>query len=204
MSLHYTLSPRQDDCHFAEILIFIFLHENCYILIKFSLKFIPWGWKKNEPVLVQIMAWHSAVGWFHLKTTSYQYRKSHCGDKTILWSSYLHNGISYTGKMTSLYWIGAQVTKLVPEPMMGLVYWGTNVDLASMSQRLVNLFFFDGNNICLYSVNVMKQTIWNVNWNFSFTKFLRYPQLFHLKIMEFSGLLYFLTEILISIMLQYI
>ena len=44
----------------------------------------------------------------NIKTTSYQYRKSHCGDKTILRPpSYLHNGISYTGKMTSLYWIGA-------------------------------------------------------------------------------------------------
>ena len=28
--------------------------------------------------------------------TSYQYRKSHCGDKTIWRPSYLHNGISYT------------------------------------------------------------------------------------------------------------
>ena len=28
--------------------------------------------------------------------SSYQYRKSHCGDKTILWLSYLHNGISST------------------------------------------------------------------------------------------------------------
>ena len=37
--------------------------------------------------------------------TSYQYRKSHCGDKTILRPSYLHNGIFYTGKTTSLYWI---------------------------------------------------------------------------------------------------
>ena len=34
--------------------------------------------------------------------TSYQYRKSHCGDKTILRPSYLHNRISYTGK-TTLY-----------------------------------------------------------------------------------------------------
>ena len=39
--------------------------------------------------------------------TSYQYRKSHCGDKTIVRSSYLHNWISYTGKMTSLFWIRA-------------------------------------------------------------------------------------------------
>ena len=42
--------------------------------------------------------------------SSYQYRKSHCGDKTVVRSSYLHNGISYTGKMTSLYWIGALVS----------------------------------------------------------------------------------------------
>ena len=47
--------------------------------------------------------------WFNKKMSSYQYRKSHCGDKTILRPSYLHNGISYTGKTTSLYWIGAQV-----------------------------------------------------------------------------------------------
>ena len=48
--------------------------------------------------------------WFNIKMPSYQYRKSHCGDKTILRPSYLHNGISYTGKMTSLYWIRAKVT----------------------------------------------------------------------------------------------
>ena len=47
-------------------------------------------------------------GWINIKMSSYQYRKSHCGDKTILRPSYLHNGISYTGKMTSLYWIRAQ------------------------------------------------------------------------------------------------
>ena len=41
----------------------------------------------------------------NIKWSSYQYMKSHCGDKTIIRSSYLHNGISYTGKTTSLYWI---------------------------------------------------------------------------------------------------
>ena len=45
---------------------------------------------------------------FNIKMTSYQYRKSHCGDKTILRPSYLHNGIFHAGKMTSLYWIRAQ------------------------------------------------------------------------------------------------
>ena len=36
---------------------------------------------------------------FNIKMSSYQYRKSHCGDKTVVRSSYLHNGISYTDKM---------------------------------------------------------------------------------------------------------
>ena len=44
----------------------------------------------------------------NIKMSSYQYRISHCGDKTVVRSSYLHNGISYTGKITSLYWIRAQ------------------------------------------------------------------------------------------------
>ena len=38
---------------------------------------------------------------------------SHCGDKTVVRSSYLHNGISYTGKTASLYWIKDQVS-MVP------------------------------------------------------------------------------------------
>ena len=40
--------------------------------------------------------------------TSYQYRKSHFGDNTILRPSYLHNGISYGSKMSYLYWIRVQ------------------------------------------------------------------------------------------------
>ena len=42
--------------------------------------------------------------WFNIKMQSYQYRKSYCGDKTVVRSSYLHNGISFTGKMTYFYW----------------------------------------------------------------------------------------------------
>ena len=30
--------------------------------------------------------------WFNIKISSYQHRKSHCGDKTVVRSSYLHNG----------------------------------------------------------------------------------------------------------------
>ena len=39
--------------------------------------------------------------WFYIKMASFQYRKYHCGDKTVVRSSYLHNGISYTDKMAS-------------------------------------------------------------------------------------------------------
>ena len=42
---------------------------------------------------------------FNIKMSSYLYRKSHFGVKTILRPSYLRNGISYTGKTTSLYCI---------------------------------------------------------------------------------------------------
>ena len=51
--------------------------------------------------------WQLTGPWFNIKMSFYQYRKSHCGDKTVVRSSYLHNGISYTGKMSSLYWIRA-------------------------------------------------------------------------------------------------
>ena len=47
------------------------------------------------------------VPWLNIKMSSYQYRKSYCGDKTVVRSYYLHNGISYTGKMSSLFWIRA-------------------------------------------------------------------------------------------------
>ena len=47
--------------------------------------------------------------WFNIKMSYYQYRKSHCGDKTVVRLSYLHNGNLYTGKMIPLYWISPQV-----------------------------------------------------------------------------------------------
>ena len=65
-------------------------------------------------------AWAYQAGpWFNIKKSSYQYRKSHCGDKTILRPSYLHNGISYTGKTTSLYWISPLVSGALGCPWCG-------------------------------------------------------------------------------------
>ena len=57
--------------------------------------------------------WKYTGPWFSIKMLSYQYRKSHCGDKTVVRSSYLHNGISYTDKITLLYWIRALYTSTI-------------------------------------------------------------------------------------------
>ena len=61
---------------------------------------------------------------FNIKMSSYQYRKSHCGDKTVIRSSYLHNGISYAGKTTSLYWIGSL---LLPHSQHHGCWWPGNI-----------------------------------------------------------------------------
>ena len=61
---------------------------------------VPWCLKI---FLSAIWRWY--LGPDSMKRSSYKYRKSHCGDKMVVRSSYLHYGISYTGKMTSLYWI---------------------------------------------------------------------------------------------------
>ena len=68
------------------------------------------GFKPSRDLTIRciIRDWNEALG---PDSTSYQYKKSHCGDKTIWRPSYLHNGISCTGKMTSLYWIRALMTR---------------------------------------------------------------------------------------------
>ena len=69
--------------------------------------------KHLKPPMTSTFADHdplSSGGWFNINMPSYQYRKSRCGDKTTLRPSYLHNGISYTGKMASLHWIRALVS----------------------------------------------------------------------------------------------
>ena len=69
-------------------------------------------WKQFYCVLLSMcpFLWRSWP-WFNIKMSSYQHSKSHCGDKTVVRSSYLHKGISYTGKMSSLYWIRAHMSK---------------------------------------------------------------------------------------------
>ena len=53
-----TFRLRQNGRHFTDkIFKCIFLNENVWISLKFSLKFVPKGPINNIPALVQIMAW---------------------------------------------------------------------------------------------------------------------------------------------------
>ena len=69
-----------------------------------------WGWTLGYSQWSDILGTTSSTGpRFNIKMSSYQYRKSHCGDETVIRSSYLHNEIFYTGKISSQYWIRALV-----------------------------------------------------------------------------------------------
>ena len=46
-----------------------------------------------------------AESWFKIKMSSCQYRKSHYGDKTVVRSSYFHNGNWYTSSKTPFFHI---------------------------------------------------------------------------------------------------
>ena len=74
-------------------------------------------------------------GWLNIKMSSYQCKKYNCGDKTILQSSYLHNGISYTSKMTSLYWIKAQVMYVL---FLSLPLAADPIDLAGCNLQVID------------------------------------------------------------------
>ena len=51
------LRLRQDVRHFEDVFKCIFLNENVWISIKFSLNFVPNGQIDNIPALVQKMVW---------------------------------------------------------------------------------------------------------------------------------------------------
>ena len=104
------------------------------VTIIYPLKYMIWNVIHYHPYAkwnTKIYRRNSGL-WFNIKMTSYQYRKSRCGDKTILRPSYLHNGISYTGKMTSLYWIRNQGPDLssTTDPHAGAQYYLSGHDLS--------------------------------------------------------------------------
>ena len=82
---------------------------SCLVVVAWYLCHTIWLiWQYRHSQVIIVVA-DGLVGWFNIKMPSYQYRKSHCGDKIFVRSCDLHNGISYTGKITSLYWIEALV-----------------------------------------------------------------------------------------------
>ena len=85
------------------------------------------SWTNNHHTIWRCMV--SPVLWFNIEMSPYHYRESHCGDKTVVRSSYLHNGISYAGMMTSLFYIK-------PPGLYGLGHFNANnidVDKATIS-----------------------------------------------------------------------
>ena len=96
-------------------------------------------------------------GRINIKMSSYQYRKSHCGDKTIWWPSYLYNGISYTGKIKSLYWIRAHE---------GISSYSTLSQVDSTSKWIIQVSICW---TCSWRIYVEDDTLWNDD-NLSFWK----------------------------------
>ena len=84
--------------------------------------------------------------------SSYQYRKSHCGDETIWQMSYLHSGFSYAGKITSLYWIRA--TK-------AFAFWRSRC--SKLNKALKQKKYYTDN-----VMHSMGYTICNVNKNYCY------------------------------------
>ena len=64
------------------------------------------------------------------KMSSCQYWKSHCGDKTVERSFYLHNGIPYTAKMASLHWTSHMIVWYMVAPMRLKQFWRIRVNVS--------------------------------------------------------------------------
>ena len=131
-----------DRIHWWHVSCRLYFREQKYICIYYDFSILRWHrlfeffpHRRLKPIyLIWAIPWllitspgHQQPGpWFNIKMSSYQYRKSHCGDKTVVRSSYLHNGISFTGKMSSLYWIGALGIDLVLPDCSGFSTRRTN------------------------------------------------------------------------------
>ena len=102
--------------------------------------------------------------WFNIKMPSYQYRKSHCGDKTILRSSYLHNGISYTGKMASFILNRGPDFCLLWQMYMALnnhIHWSEGAATISHRSKSIPLYYFVRQPYIWYILHyVNKETVW--------------------------------------------
>ena len=95
-------------------IVFTELNVNITVCVSYFYAMAPRShipWKPSQRSLFTALPHlNSPEPWFNIKMSSYQYSESHCGDKTVVRSSYLHNGISYTGEMASLYWTNSLIS----------------------------------------------------------------------------------------------
>ena len=117
---------HQSGSTLAQVMVWCVMeHSNCLYLCWLTISSMDFYGTHLTPIL--------PGPWFNIKMSSYQYRKSHCGDKMVVRSSYLHNGISYTGKMASLYWFSPQMCSKYPFEI-----WGCKIHSTSLRCHCVN------------------------------------------------------------------
>ena len=106
---------RQNGRHFPDdIFRCIFLNENVWISIKFSLKFVPKVRINNIPALVQIMAWRRQWG-------------------LVYWRIYASLGLNESNKYVRDTPAGGQPVS--PLPLVGSSSYGDNAPWPGMSQH---------------------------------------------------------------------
>ena len=123
--------------------------------------FMVWSCIIIALAIANVLCCTTTGPWFNIKTPSYQYRKSHCGDKTVVRSSYLHNGVSYTGKMTSLYWTSPLTWNkiyLILEWTLTSTHCGMNKMAAILQETFSNSFFC----VCMF-----ERKFWNFTENYT-------------------------------------
>ena len=141
------------DCSISSVLAVLHKQSLCLLCMEDELQTRGLVHVKLN-VLYSVWKWNVIISWnkhcvscglppggrLNIKMSSYLYRKSHCGDKMTLQPSYLHNGISYTSKMASLYWIRAQETTTGPH--WGLAHWGRDT-MATLCRQHFQMHFLE-------------------------------------------------------------
>ena len=146
---HSFLTPESAEVFFKHILKYICIFYHLWTR-GWTGTWNPTLWKARTHSLHS----HYCGRWwpgprFSIKMTSYQYRKSHCGDKTVVRASYLHSGISYTGKMTSLYWIRTLATQGARSSVvMVLTYLSQNIPASAPKGLIFDHMICQGINTC--------------------------------------------------------
>ena len=151
----------------------------CQFVSKILRNKIDYDWSQT-PEVFSPQCVNKSGPWFNIKMSSYRYRKSHCGDKTVVRSSYLHNGISYTSKMASFYWISPQEVMMFDMTWycQVMVQYNTILHVALYRLRFEHSWYFELHSLAL--VGDMRGLFW-VRWRTALSWLLR------LQIRSFLG-----------------